>query len=243
MAALTVGTTNEPARHAWIRARLAELPAGWSLLDAGAGAQPYRPDCAHLRYTSQDFAQYTGQPTAAGLHIPGFDASGVDIVCDITAIPRPDAAFDAVLCTEVLEHVPDPVAALGELARLIRPGGRMILTAPVFSLTHFAPFHFCSGLSRYFYEHHLPRLGLTIDRLDLNGSFFHALAQEVRRITEVAGLYAPGVPPPSPEERGNMGRVLATLQRLAEDDRGSSELLAYGAFVVATRLTGPAARA
>lgn len=235
-AAPTVGTLNEATRHAWIRARLAELPAGASLLDAGAGEQPYRDACSHVRYTSQDFAQYTGLQAQPGLHMPGFDARRVDIVGDITAIDRPDGSFDAVLCTEVLEHVPDPVAALTELARLTRPGGRIILTAPVFSLTHFAPYHFCNGLSRFFFEHHLPRLGLAIDRLDLNGSYFHALAQEVRRISEVAQRYAPAAVPTTPDERQAMGRVVAALQRLADADTGSSELLAHGVFVVARKL-------
>jgi len=63
----------------------------------------------------------------------------VDVISDITSIPLPDASFDACLCTEVLEHLPHPIEALRELARLLRPGGRLILTAPFCSLTHFSP--------------------------------------------------------------------------------------------------------
>jgi SAM-dependent methyltransferase len=47
---------------------------------------------------------------------------------DLTAAPFEDAAFDLVVCTEVLEHLPDPAAALRELARV--SGGRLLLTVP-----------------------------------------------------------------------------------------------------------------
>ena len=59
-----------------------------------------------------------------------WDQTGLDIVGDITSIPEPDASFDAILCVEVLEHVPDPLAALRELGRLLKPNGQLILTAP-----------------------------------------------------------------------------------------------------------------
>ncbi len=43
-------------------------------------------------------------------------------------VPLPDASGDLVICTEVLEHVPDPAALLAELVRVTRPGGRILLT-------------------------------------------------------------------------------------------------------------------
>lgn len=81
------------------------------------------------------------------------------LVSDITMIPAPDASFDAILCSEVLEHVPEPTHALDEFVRLLKPGGTLILTAPFASLVHMAPYHYCSGFSRYWYEHHLPLRG------------------------------------------------------------------------------------
>jgi SAM-dependent methyltransferase len=50
---------------------------------------------------------------------------------DVQRLPLPDASFDAILCHHVLEHVPDDRAALGELLRVLRPGGWAILQSPV----------------------------------------------------------------------------------------------------------------
>jgi ubiquinone/menaquinone biosynthesis C-methylase UbiE len=50
---------------------------------------------------------------------------------DIMAIPFPDHSFDVVLCNHVLEHVPDDRKAIGELLRVLKPGGWAILQSPV----------------------------------------------------------------------------------------------------------------
>ena len=50
---------------------------------------------------------------------------------DITAVPAPDAAFDAVICSHVLEHVEDDRAALTETLRVLRPGGWAIVLVPI----------------------------------------------------------------------------------------------------------------
>jgi ubiquinone/menaquinone biosynthesis C-methylase UbiE len=46
---------------------------------------------------------------------------------DLTRLPYPDAAFDAIVCGWVLEHLPDPRPGLRELTRVLRPGGRLLL--------------------------------------------------------------------------------------------------------------------
>ena len=180
---------NESERHAWLAHVLARLPAGTRILDAGAGELQHRGLCQHLVYVSQDFCQYEGAGDGKGLQTGQWDTSRVDIVCDITAIPEPDASFDAILCTEVLEHVPDPVAVLREFARLLKPGGKLILTAPFASLVHFAPHHYCSGFSRYWYETHLPRYGLHIEELTPNGDWFAYCQQELMRLPSMARRY------------------------------------------------------
>lgn len=145
------------ARDQWVKAAAAQLAPGSRVLDAGAGASKYRPFFAHCRYETQDFCQYQG-PLVKYLQ-------PIDYVCDITQIPLPDGALDAVLCTEVFEHVPDPMAVLAEFSRLLKPGGRLFLTVPVVSALHMEPYHFYSGLTHYWYRHWLPRHGFTVDSL------------------------------------------------------------------------------
>jgi 2-polyprenyl-3-methyl-5-hydroxy-6-metoxy-1,4-benzoquinol methylase len=50
------------------------------------------------------------------LKLRKWDISQIDIISDITSIPVLNYSFDIVLCTEVLEHVPNPVAAIEEMA-------------------------------------------------------------------------------------------------------------------------------
>ena len=173
---------NEAGRVAWVRSVLLSVPAGFRILDAGAGEQRYRQHCSHLRYVSQDFGRYDGKGDLKGLQTGSWNYDGIDIVSDICAIPESEGSFDAILCTEVLEHVPDPLGAIDEFGRLLRPGGMLILTAPFASLVHFAPFHFVSGFSKYWYEHHLPNRGFSIAELTPNGGWYDLLRQEVMRL-------------------------------------------------------------
>ena len=180
---------NEENRQAWLKKKLSGLPKGARILDAGAGELRNRPLCGHLDYVSQDFCQYEGAGDGKGLQTGKWDTSGVDLVCDISAIPEPDASFDAILCSEVLEHVPDPTKALDEFARLLKPGGKLILTAPFASLVHFAPYHYISGFSRYWYEHHLTQRGFQIEELTPNGDWFAYCRQELMRLGSMARQY------------------------------------------------------
>ena len=228
-----VGEHNEITRRKWVTQSLAALPASWRLLDAGAGEQQYKRYCSHLQYVSQDLAQYDGQGNRSGLQTGVWNMDGIDIVSDITSVPQPARSFDAILCTEVFEHLPDPIAALREFGRLLRPGGRLLITAPFCSLTHFAPFHFFTGFNRYFFETHLPALGFSILELSFNGNYFEYMAQEIRRIDEMGKRYCKAT---LDELDQSCAKVI--LQRLAAfsaTDTGSAELLSYGLHVAAEK--------
>jgi SAM-dependent methyltransferase len=85
------------------------------LVDLGCGDTPYRALLAPLvgRYL--------------GVDLPGNPAADMCLRADGSA-PLPDASADIVLSTQVLEHVADPRAYLDECRRLLRPGGRLILS-------------------------------------------------------------------------------------------------------------------
>jgi SAM-dependent methyltransferase len=160
-----VGTGNECARELWLKKTLASLPAGSRILDAGAGEQQYKPLCSHLHYVSQDLGRYHSDQDHRGMQMTRWNYGKIDIVSEIDAIPEPDSSFDAILCTEVFEHLPDPLLAVKEFSRLLRQGGELIITAPFCSLTHFAPDYYANGFSQFWYEKHLPFLGLKSQRL------------------------------------------------------------------------------
>lgn len=182
-------SANDQRRQTWIKKALRDIPSGARILDAGAGELRHKSLCTHLEYVSQDFAQYRGHEVDEGLQKAQWDSSQVDIVSDITTIPEPSESFHAILCSEVLEHVPDPMAALDELVRLLKKGGQLILTAPFASMVHFAPYHFCTGFSRYWYEYHLPKRGLTIAELSANGDWFEYCGQELQRLGGIERKY------------------------------------------------------
>ncbi len=61
---------------------------------------------------------------------------GPDIVGDIHAIPLTDNSVDAIICLAVLEHVKDPVRAMEEMHRVLKPGGRLLIYVPFLYYYH-----------------------------------------------------------------------------------------------------------
>lgn len=144
-------------RDQWVKNEAAKLPSGSKVLDAGAGASKYRPFFSHCDYKTQDFCRYEG-PLVQYLQ-------PINYVCDIAAIPLPDGSLDAILCTEVIEHVVDPMAVLAEFQRLLKPGGKLLLTSPLLSHLHMEPYHYYGGFTRYWHEYWLPKRGFKIDSI------------------------------------------------------------------------------
>ena len=227
-----VALTNVATRETWLKKTLEEIPPGLRILDAGAGELQYRKWCGHLDYVSQDFNQYDGQGDGAGLQTNQFDTSKIDIVSDITHIPVADESFDAVMCIEVLEHVPDPNRAVAELTRVLKKGGYLIVTAPFCSLTHFAPYHFATGFNRYFYQQVLGEHYNTLD-LQANGNYYQYLAQEIMRVPMVARTYSKSNV--NPLEMGWLMLALRVLNRLNRRANSSDELLCFGYHFLGTK--------
>jgi SAM-dependent methyltransferase len=169
-------------------ARLREHQMGLSLIDVGAGQMPYRGISIKLGfdYKSHDFNKYDAASGDIGLH-SNWPMQSHDFTCDILQIPTTDQ-FNVVLCTEVLEHVPDPVAAMRHLERLLAPGGYMIVTAPLLSLIHQAPYHFSSGLTPFWYKYWFSELGLEGVEVGQHGDYADLSAQELRRFFFLPGI-------------------------------------------------------
>lgn len=231
----TVGTLNEKTRVNWIEKTLKKIPKGYKILDAGAGEQQFKKFCSHLKYVSQDFAKYDGKGDKKGLQTKIWDNSKLDIISDISSIPVPDRSFDAILCTEVFEHLPEPILALKEFSRVIKKGGYLVITSPFCSLTHFSPYHFYSGFNQYFYKTHLPKFGFKIIEIKTNGNFFEYVAQEIRRIPKVKKMYAASFKN-NIFETINHKIILFFLDRWSKKDKGSEALLCFGYHVFAKKI-------
>jgi len=233
--AKSFGTNNEYEREIWIKQTLLTIPPGCVILDAGAGTQENKKYCSHLIYTSQDFGQYDGEGDFTGLQTGHYNYGNLDIISDITSIPRSNESFDAVLCAEVLEHVPDPIKVIIELSRLLKIGGKLILTAPFCSLTHFAPYHYSTGFNRYWYEKHLGDNKLKIIEMGVSGNYFQFLGQELHRLPNIIHKYSTGTFV-NPVEVQAVETVIDMLSRFDKESKNSWELLCYGYFVLAEKI-------
>lgn len=230
---IKVGTLNESTRIHWLEETLKKIPTGSKILDAGAGEQPFKKFCAHLQYVSQDFAQYKPENLNSGLQMEKWDYGQLDIICDIASIPREDEFFDAIMCTEVFEHIVNPREAIKEFSRLLKSDGSLIITAPFCSLTHFAPYHFYSGFNKFFYEEELKKNGFKIIDIIPNGNYFEYLAQEVNRLPYMAKQYSNRKLRKT--ETTAINKLKRLLQNLSDADSNSSELLCFGYHVIARK--------
>lgn|GEM_PF-2493427 len=109
-----------------------ETPAGSTLLDAGAGEQQYRWLFEHTRYVSCDF----------GKGDDAWNYRGLDVLCDLEAIPVASESVDTCLLTEVLEHLAQPEPVMVEIGRVLKPGGRVYVTVPFAYPEHQVPYDF-----------------------------------------------------------------------------------------------------
>lgn len=229
-----IGQHNGDRRVIWVEKALKNLPKGSTILDAGAGELYFKKYCDHLKYTSQDFSQYDGKGDE-GEHWGHWDTSKIDIVSDITAIPVPDASFDAIMCCEVFEHIPEPAKAVQEFSRILKPGGTLITTAPFCSLTHQAPYYFANGYSKYWYEKILTENGLQIEELKINGNFFEFIAQEVRRIPLMEKAYTNVSLTSKLLYRIAVRILLSFIYQLEKHGRASSEISCFSILVMAKK--------
>jgi SAM-dependent methyltransferase len=123
-----------PAALERLSAQLRVAPGG-RVLDYGCADAPY-----HGWFAGAD---------VVGADLPGNPHATLVLAPDGT-VPEPDASFDAVLSTQVLEHVADPERYLAECLRVLKPGGRLLLSTHGFMVYHPDPVDLwrwtCAGL-------------------------------------------------------------------------------------------------
>ena len=116
----------------FVQAVAHRLPAGSSILDAGAGESVYKSMFAACDYKAIDLAVGESRWNYANL----------DYVGALHEMPIEDETFDAVLCTQVLEHLEWPRESVSEMHRVLKPGGTLFISVPMAQHEHQTPYDF-----------------------------------------------------------------------------------------------------
>jgi len=154
------------------------LPEGARVLDAGAGEGQYAQHFQRHRYTGVDL----------GVGDTAWNYGRLDAVADLTALPFRDATFHAVLNIVTLEHLREPLAALREVARVLKPGGVLLLIAPHEWEVHQSP-HDYFRYTRHGLQYLLDEAGLRLEDIAPAGGYFRLMSRRL-----LAGLqFFPGV--------------------------------------------------
>jgi SAM-dependent methyltransferase len=186
---------NQFARDEFIIKQLAGLSVGLLLLDAGCGSQRYRCYCNHLEYRAQDFGKFkTDSKKVFGYEddedTADYQYGTLDYVGDVWDIEEKSGTFDAILCTEVFEHIPFPNETVKEFSRLLKPGGKLILTAPNSSLRHMDPYFFYTGFTDRWFERILTENSFVIETIEAVGDYYSWLSVEIARTARAQSLIA-----------------------------------------------------
>jgi hypothetical protein len=161
-----------------------EFGNGQVIFDIGAGLSPYKQACVEngWKYYSHDFGKYNpNSENHPGLQSDTWDYPQHDFICDILDIPL-NKFSDLVICTEVFEHIPNPIAALNKLSNISKDNGLVLVTVPFASLMHQAPYWFQSGLSPYWFEYWAKIAGIEILEMIVYGDYIDVLSQEITRV-------------------------------------------------------------
>ncbi|MDD5679708.1 MAG: class I SAM-dependent methyltransferase [Candidatus Omnitrophica bacterium] len=147
------------------------------VLDIGCGTRPYE------RYLKKS-SEYIGMDESSDVK--------PDILGSIRDIPFPDGHFDAILCTEVLEHLAEPEIAIKEIKRVLKKEGYLYMTVPQEWCLHYEPddyFRFTKYGIRYLLE----KNGLQIIAIDRIGGIFSLIGQRFIDVawSVITGLLRP----------------------------------------------------
>lgn len=153
---------------------------GELLLDAGAGNFRFKDLLKEKDYTyeSQDFSQVFDQ-ASSGKHT---------YVCDISNIPVEPSRFDVIVCTQVLEHLPDPLGAIQELSRILKPGGELFLTTNLLFPIHGAPYDFFR-FTNFGLDHLCNESGFSKINITARGGFFALCAKIIFDLPAIATFW------------------------------------------------------
>jgi SAM-dependent methyltransferase len=147
------------------------------LLDLGCGNRPYRP--------------YYPAGESVGADVVQSSTGCVDVLIDgHSPLPLPDDHFETILCTQVMEHVEDPFWLIRESHRVLKPGGRLILTVPFVWELHERP-HDYLRFSEYWLQKNLEKVGFHLEILERQGGDIATVGQMICLMLAVRQIHMP----------------------------------------------------
>lgn len=155
------------------------LPDGAWVLDGGAGEGQYKHFFKRQKYIGVDL----------GIGDKNWNYSTLDACADLGALPFADATFDAAISIVTLEHVCQPAQVIVEMARVLKPGGKLLLVAPHQWEEHQQP-HDYYRYTRFGLRHLLEQARFEDLTITPVGGIFRLLS---RRLLMSAGALPPGL--------------------------------------------------
>lgn len=154
-----------------IREFAAGADAGAVVLDVGAGSGHYRALFPGMRYYAVDM----------GLEQESL--KGLDAAADICALPFADECAGYAVCIEVLEHVFEGRRLMAEIRRVLKPGGRALVTTPLCFGEHMQPYDYFR-YTRYGLGKTAVENGLRVVSIEPRGGYFIFLSFHLRKFPE-----------------------------------------------------------
>ncbi|HUA83462.1 MAG TPA: class I SAM-dependent methyltransferase [Bryobacteraceae bacterium] len=151
-----------------VAAFAASLQPGARVLDAGAGEGNYKHHFAKHSYIGLDL----------GIGDAAWNYARLDVIANLENLPFPDGSFDACINIVTLEHVIQPQRVLCEIARTLRPGGALLLVAPLEWEEHQQP-HDYFRYTRYGLELLLKRAGFSRISIVPTGGIFRLISRRL----------------------------------------------------------------
>jgi SAM-dependent methyltransferase len=158
------------------------IPNDSRVLDAGAGDTPYKSYFKLARYHATD------------LRVVEKSYGQLSYICDLNNIPICSDYYDLVFCSQTLEHVPDPKTVIGELERVLKPGGHLWLTAPFYYEEHEAPYDYYR-YTQFGLRYTIINAGFHLESIEWLEGYFGALAYQLKLAAKAL--------PMSPKEFGS----------------------------------------
>ena len=155
----------------------ARLTPEITLYDVGCGEKPF------AAFLKARVAAHVGVDVDYGF----YDTRHIDLIGSADALPMADGSVDAILSSQVIEHLPDPEKAIAEAARVLKPGGLLFLSYPYLYPIHAPPWDF-ARLSEFAMDRMLTAHGLELVERRTLGGFWYLLGA-------VTPIYLNGLPP------------------------------------------------